>query len=528
VRFADAEGAARWIRTLSVSNISSNYEPMFGQLTALATAELPPCERLRIAEVLREQIQLLHTELVRCYAGKPQPLAQPEKEAADQTIALWQALWQQYAMCRAPLIKGDPDLAAMKSRLLQRGLHVGKQLLLAYGLAHRSPPASLWQELHEYYLLSELLDCGDTALLDPLMPNGVGISCYSTYSHALLLGLADLCAMSVKQIQLTERWLQMWARKVHPHAERRWARRVHPHPERRATRGPLILVDLDSGEGATLSPTSAGRAGQSIRYSYPDKLANSIRGRLKRLQVGASPGDLRLGYDCGVDECASLLSYLDGCWCQPPKRPADGPQVVLQLCAGGLDGAFYRIGGRAFDHDSLKLLRGAQHLASLDPLSDFDRGKEEAEREWPWERWEGTSELNEAALVRKDPTHYHWRMDQLVIIGDGERDRASYVARVVCGEHGELAVTLRLWFGIPRALIARPASIAQSDNQPPVPALLLPETPDDKACLIVPSGTFNPSRVLRADDGGTERRFRLTRLLQRGVDFERFAFEEIK
>jgi hypothetical protein len=202
--------------------------------------------------------------------------------------------------------------------------------------------------------------------------------------------------------------------------------------------------------------------------------------------------------------------------------------VLLQLCAGGLDGAFYRIAGRAFDHDSLKVLRGAQHLASLDPLSDFDRGKEEAEREWPWERWEGTSELREASLVRKDPTHYHWRMDQLVIIGDGERDRASYVARVACGEHGELAVTLRLWFGIPRALTARPAAIAQSDDQAAVPALLLPETPDDRACLIVPSDTFNPSRVLRADDGGTERRFRLTRLLQRGVDFERFAFEEIK
>jgi hypothetical protein len=33
--------------------------------------------------------------------------------------------------------------------------------------------------------------------------------------------------------------------------------------------------------------------------------------------------------------------------------------------------------------------------------------------------------------------------------------------------------------------------------------------------------------VLRSIEAGPERRFRLTRLLQRGADFERVAFEEM-
>lgn len=41
----------------------------------------------------------------------------------------------------------------------------------------------------------------------------------------------------------------------------------------------------------------------------------------------------------------------------------------------------------------------------------------------------------------------------------------------------------------------------------------------------LPPRTFNPGRVLRAVDGRPERRYRLTRLLQRGADFERVAFE---
>jgi len=70
-----------------------------------------------------------------------------------------------------------------------------------------------------------------------------------------------------------------------------------------------------------------------------------------------------------------------------------------------------------------------------------------------------------------------------------------------------------------------PISAASSDD-PPLPALLFDETPNDKATLVLPPRTFNPSRVLRALDVGSERRFRLTRLLHRGIDFEQVAFEE--
>ena len=64
-------------------------------------------------------------------------------------------------------------------------------------------------------------------------------------------------------------------------------------------------------------------------------------------------------------------------------------------------------------------------------------------------------------------------------------------------------------------------------EEPPSPALTLAATPDEKACLIVPPRTFSAGRVLRSLASGPERRLRLTRLLQRGADFERAAFEEV-
>ena len=515
--FADADGAARWLKTLPLTDVAGIYDGVLGQLRALAVAELAPRERARIAEVLREQVAHLHTELARRYAGKPQPAGERDREAAEQAIALWHALWEQYSACLKPLLEGDPELANVKSKLLQRGLHVGKQLVLVYGLARRVLPPALWQELHAHFRLAEMLDCAGSAVSDSLLPNGVGISCYSTYSHALLLGLADPCAMSVKQIQLVDRWLQMWARKVCPAALQR------------ESEGPLILVDLDSAAGATLAVTAPANPAPSTRYAYAGRLATSVRGRLKRLQTGANPAELQLGHDCSVEQCTTLLSYLDWRWYQPPRRPTDVAPTSLGLCAGGLDAAYYRVGGRTFDRRGPLRPFGhqsAQRLATLDAVTDYDRGKEEADRTWPWERWEGTYEWRDASLVRTDAAHYRWYLEQLVVVHDDDRVRVGYVTRVALADGDQLAIMLRLWSGAPKALTVRPAAGAP-EQDPQLPILLLSETPDDKPCLILPPRTFNPSRVLRSLDAGPERRYRLTRLLQRGADFERVAFEQM-
>ena len=292
--FADADGCATWLRNLPVTNISRYYEEILDQLRRVGEAEFAPRERGRIAELMREPVSFLHTELARRYAGKPQPAAAREKEASDQALALWQALWVQYSACLKPLLEGDAELQGVKAKVLQRGLWVGKQLVLVHGLARRTPGASVWQELHAYFRLAEILECAVTAVSDDLMPNAIGLSCYSTYAHALLLDLADPCSMTVRQIELTDRWLAMWARKIFPYAQQR------------ETEGPVITVDLDGLGGATLHAAEPRHGSQSMRYCYPAKLTSSVRGRLKRLASGANPAELQLGHDVSAEACSTL------------------------------------------------------------------------------------------------------------------------------------------------------------------------------------------------------------------------------
>ena len=513
--FSDTESAKRWAKSLPFSSMTQVHEAVIGQLHAVTAADFAPRERATIAEVMREPVAHLHTELARRYAGKPQPAADRELEAAEQAIGLWSALWEQYSACLKPLLEGDPDLLGVKAKLLQRGLYVGKQLVLVNGLARRLAPGTLWQELHAYYRLAEMLDCAVTAVSDDLTPHAVGVSCYSTYSHALLLGLADPCSMTVRQIELADRWLAQWARKMFPYAQQR------------ETEGPVIIADLDSATGAMLVVATPRGAPPSMRFGYPGKLATSVRGRLKRLSTGANPAELQLGHDTSVEQCVTLLTHLDTHWYQVPRHDAELPRTTLELCGGGITAAYFRVGGRTFDRqDPLGRLtfQGTQHLQTLGALTDYDRFKEEAERNWPWERWQGRYEWREAAVARQGAGRHKWFLEQLCVVRDDERARLGYVTRVALDPNGGMALSLKLWPGAAKSLAVRPLTHAYSED-PPLPVIELSESPEDMASLVVPPRTFSPGRMLRSMDSGPERKFRLTRLVQRGADFERVAFE---
>ncbi|HKE38349.1 MAG TPA: hypothetical protein VKG21_00795 [Casimicrobiaceae bacterium] len=515
--FSDADGCAAWLRALPLTNIPKHYEAIVGQLRRLSEAEFTPRDRARIAEVMREPVIFLHTELARRYAGKPQPAATREREAFDQALILWQALWAQYSACLKPLLEGDPELQGVKAKVLQRGLWVGKQLILVHGLARQLPTPSIWQELHAYYRLAEILECTVSAVTDELMPNAIGVSCYSTYCHALLLELADPCAMSVRQIELTDRWLAMWARKVFPYAQQR------------ETEGPLISIDLDAATGAALAQVGPRHPGEGARFGYPGKLATSVRGRLKRLASGASPAELQLGHDVSAEACTALLTHLDSRWYAPvAKHGSNETNTAVELCVGGLGAAYFRVAGRTFNSQDMVgrlSYQSTQHLATLGALTDYDRNKEEAEKAWAWERWQGAYDWTSASLRRVGTGQHRWHLDQLVVVRDEERVRCGCVTRVAFDGGTELAMSLKLWAGTPTAVAMRPLTTVMVEETP-FPALVLGATPDEKPCLIVPPRTFAAGRVLRSIGITPERRFRLTRLIQRGADFERVAFED--
>lgn len=514
--FADAAGATEWMKALPLSRIAQAYDALLGQLRALAESDIGPRDRATIAELARDPVAHLHAELARRYAGKPQPPEEREAEAADQAIALWQALWIQYSICLKPLLEGRTELKGVKAKVLQRALYVGKQLLIVHGLSRRIPSAELFQELHAYYRLAEMLDCTMAGVSDQLMPDADGVSCYSTYSHALLLGLADPYALTVRQIELTDRWLGQWAHKVFPYAKQR---------ENEAA---VIIVDLDATHGAILANAGSKMHSDSVRFGYPAKLATSVRGRLKRLANGASPSELQLGDDVSADAASALLTHLASRWSHVPAGGYRKRSTAVEIVAGGIEAAYFRVGGRSFNRQD-PLGRDAdptRYLQTVGGISDFDRRREAAERSWPWEKWYGICEWREATIRHQGNGSYHWFLDQLVAVREEGQTWLGHVSRLAVEPDGGMALSVKLWPGDPKVFALRLVNPNRTEEAP-APALLLTETPEEPATVVMSPRTFVPNRIMRCEEPGPVRKLKLLRVVQRGGDFERVAFEPV-
>jgi hypothetical protein len=222
---------------------------------------------------------------------------------------------------------------------------------------------------------------------------------------------------------------------------------------------------------------------------------------LKRLASGANPAELQLGHDVSAEASTTLLSQLDAHWyALPLKNGAGGESPTgLELCAGGLGAAYFRVSGKTFNSKDLighLSYQGTQHLATLGALTDYDRNKDEAERAWAWERWQGNYEWTAAMLHRPAVGQYRWHLDQLVIVRDDERLRCGHVMHVALDSRDELTLGIKLWPGAPTAIAVR-ALTTMLVEEAPIPTVILGATPDEKPAMLLPPRTFNAGRIFR-------------------------------
>ena len=295
--------------------------------------------------------------------------------------------------------------------------------------------------------------------------------------------------MTVRQIEITDRWLShVGAQGVPVRGAARNRRPVAPRRSRRR-RGRY------AGDACPRDPAA------SMRFCYPGKLATSVRGRLKRLQQGANPAELQLGHDCSVEQSHHAAVAPRRALVPDLPAPADLPAQTVELCAGGVPAAYFRVSGRTFERKDPARppdLPGPQHLQRSARSTDYDRCREEAERDLRWERWQGTLRVARGlACARVRNASHRWFLEQLVTLRDDERSFASGPLRAwrstgrTLGAVGQLAFELQLWPGSPRGVTVRPHSSAFSED-PPLPAIELDESPDDKPLLVLPPRTFDP------------------------------------
>ncbi len=519
--FTNARSCRDWLAVQPISNAPRAQALMLRQLNLLNRHALPAAERLKILELLREPIKFVQTECSRKFAGRPLPLATSEQTGMDANRNLWQALQIGYLHCLEACLQGDAEILPQAALVAQRAIGALRAELLDIYRAPTEPPASMWQNLHRIYGAAERLGVTENPKEDSLQANPPADSVTADYVQTLLLHRASPYEFSARQLMQVWHWLHRWGKKVPvlsgPPAD---------------PRVPPMIVDLSSDQPEAALP----QAGSDPRWLDLSTLSRSIKKRIVYLERGESPASLGLGDDCVQPACSNLLVHLYRHWFKGGTARLHQRRVGNGVCGlvTGFDALHFHLTGKAFQQPGQAAdMTARQHeeIATFGSVAVRQNDDISQAPDYMIEEWQVLDESPAGLRLSRPLSQGGARIggDQLVAVRPaGTQTFLLAVARWsrIAGEC-DLQAGVNLLPGTPRPVAVRGTGLSAANEKyrhgfllPPVALLEEPEA------VIVPAGWFRAGRAIELYTDSS-RQIRLTRLLDRGSDFERAAFESL-
>src|SRR6266850_2465059 len=287
-------------------------------------------------------------------------------------------------------------------------------------------------------------------------------------------------------------------------------------------------------ERGTTASTTPPRA---PRYLDTRKLSKSLRNRVALLRKGESPAKLALGEDCVQPSCEQLLVYLYRQWCQAKsartmdRRTASAPAEACTELAG----IHYYVSGRVFrppgGEQTELTQKQREEIATFGRVSTREDDDYSNAHGFAVEQWYVEDESSQGMRMVRKAKEPGKRLahGQLIGVrpGDGKQFMLAQVRWLMGADNGDLHAGVKLLPGLPSPLAVRPTGLnVQADSW--VQAIGLGAVPalESPASLVLPNGWYKPKRIVELH---TERsaKVMLTDVLERGVDFERVAYQVV-
>ncbi|MBZ0104414.1 MAG: hypothetical protein K8H84_02180 [Sulfuricella denitrificans] len=518
--FGDASMCRKWLKTLPLTNIHGLHGELRQQLELLSHFALPALERLKILEQLRETVSYLAGELGKKYQNRPLPFSSLEQTAWNNEQAMWFVFGNIYLQCLQAAQKGDTEVSPFIALISQRVISSINSRILGFAHAYRTVPAGLWRQLHDLYRYAEAKAVAAKRIKDALSHDDGTNSCEASYAKVLLLGLADPQQLTSRQILQLDRWLDRWTSRV------KISRNQPPTPSL-----PLVSVDL-AGEGGAVIFT--GQIMSERRFVDTERLALSLRKRIKFLSTGGNPAEVGLGDECIQPACEVLLGSLYKRWCEVPlerSSPRGRSGNSVQLCF-----AFPAIYFFLSDASPFKQPGETLDIAPeiLEDMRMFGRVTQRTEKllfsrlGFNLENWNSLDQSAGGFRLSRSGAGERISQNQLIAVRSSDNlpfNLAVVRWLMVGNEAGDLSIGTRVLPGLPTVLAARPLTLNPSDMGLFVPAFRLSAVPEqhEPASLVLPIGWFQPGKRLQIYSSQTET-YKLITLLEKGSNFERVTF----
>jgi hypothetical protein len=517
--FTDGASCAAWLAELPLVNVAPSQIRLLDQLQELNRFNLPPAERFKVLEALREPVYFVQAEQIKKLVNKPLPLTQVERGIFGHVVDLWQELLAGYQRCLMSAAEGK--LEGRAALICQRALDCVASSMFDHCRVYHAFPDTYWLALHQLYRHVEEAGESATAVGDSVKKTDV--SCAEVYVRALLFMLADPNEQQQKQLMQIQGWLERWAQHVP-------VRRTPPEDKSL----PPLLLDFSAAAGAYREAGAGGRS--ASRWLDISELARILKKCVVLLRKGEPPASLGLGEDCAMPGVEQLLVLLFRLWCEGKNGRVQTRRSVsakAQACST-LAAMHFHISGKTFrqpGHATELTRRERDEIATFGHTSTrLDEAYIEAGGYFI-EDWLLQEESLSGLRIVRPATSAGGRYAHTQLIVVRPADAKNFMVGVVrwlrSDEDDGLHVGVRIVPGVPKAVAVRPTGInAQSEKF--VPALYCPALPAlaTPSSLILPPGWYRPKRVLEIYTDTSEFLL-LSGVIERGSDFERVAIEPV-
>jgi hypothetical protein len=491
--FQDIPTAKSWLARQALAQPLQTLAAICLQVEAVDGGKLPAPLAVELLDLLRAAAVPLQENIENRFTRKPLPLSEEERRIFELAVRVWLRLAIAY------LRQLDTLPAGARSQPLNRAASALHLATYSHFLAAYACPLSLERLL--FGVLAAASDAGllNQPLTDRAFPHLGESTVGGHLAWALLLRLIDPYRLTATQLAVANRALSRWRELTSFRSE----------PERDPRGHDIALASLCSGRLPEGSPHWLG-----VR-----SVARKIDQRLAALKAGESPESLKLGRELSATACIRLLEELRFSLDEHEREPA-GDNGEITLIFGG-EPAYALLHGdylnRPDSLDSKSASLAHQRMA----LFGFDRVESLATAvkriDIPGETWS----IIDGMLIRAagQLTSRHQSPCLVAAQIDGKaRLGVLFGLQVTAGD----VLTGGLhWF--PESV--EPGWLKRTDplesGAPRTPVFLIRE--DDELSLILPANVGARLGVGIAVDGTSVTHLQPREVLERGVDFVRYA-----
>jgi hypothetical protein len=357
----EARALRSWVAALPLANFNATAKLLIDGLRQINRMRVDAVTRLEALEVLRHPVAQLVGLTDKQIVGASFPLPPQKVELGAIALEFQSELALGYRIALAELCAPSGSVPFMRSKqVAQAGVralqHGGEHLAKAY-LLYRTPPAGVWQTLHDVYRFMTMVRFDDRAVDDPLL--GSPVNARLAYGHALLLALAN--PYKYTQRELLE--VIAFTRTVAPYVELRGG----------AVDGD-IAMNTDSDRGPGYLPEERGQGELEVLSIGLKPLLQFIGSQIDMMPPGARVATFRLRGGPPVQVDIDLAQRLVDGW-----TATTGERVHARLGGGyqldsvlGLHDLHYVLAGNEDFESFLRRVRGqAISLSESDRIASW-------------------------------------------------------------------------------------------------------------------------------------------------------------